>query len=250
MLERRCDRLRSLHVPGTPLVLANVWDVASARAVVAAGFPVVATSSGAVAATLGYEDQEGAPAEEMLAAAERIAKSIDVPVTVDAEAGYGLNPDDLVDALQRAGAAGCNLEDTDHSSGRLVDPARHADRLAAVRKAAADRNYGLVINARVDVFLADRGAKPQSELVDQAVARARSYRSAGVDCVYPIFLSDQDAITAFVQAVEAPVNILALPQAPSMGRLAELGVARISYGSLIHNRSMDDLARLLGDLAP
>jgi 2-methylisocitrate lyase-like PEP mutase family enzyme len=250
MLEQRCDLLRSLHVPGAPLVLANAWDVASARAVVAAGFPVVATSSGAVAATLGYEDQEGAPAEEMLAAAERIAKSINVPVTVDAEAGYGLNPDDLVDALQRAGAAGCNLEDTDHSSGRLVDPARHADRLAAVRKAAADRNYGLVINARVDVFLADRGAKPQSELVDQAVARARSYRSAGVDCLYPIFLSDEDAITAFIQAVEAPVNILALPEAPSVDRLTELGVARISYGSLIHHRSMDDLARLIGDLAP
>jgi 2-methylisocitrate lyase-like PEP mutase family enzyme len=250
MLEQRCDLLRSLHVPGTPLVLANAWDVPSAKAVVAAGFPAVATSSGAVAATLGYEDHEGAPADEMLAAAARIARSVDVPVTVDAEAGYRLNPDDLVDALQRAGAAGCNLEDTDHSSGRLVDTARHAERLGAVRKAAADRNYGLVINARVDVFLADRGAKRQSELVDQAVARARSYRAAGVDCVYPIFLSDEDAITAFIQAVEAPVNILALPEAPSVDRLAELGVARISYGSLIHHRSMDDLARLLGDLAP
>jgi 2-methylisocitrate lyase-like PEP mutase family enzyme len=134
MLEQRCDLLRSLHVPGTPLVLANAWDVASAKAVVAAGFPVVATTSGGVAATMGYEDHEGAPAEEMLAAAARIARSVDVPVTVDAEAGYGMNPDDLVDALQRAWAAGCNLEDTDHSSGRLVDPGRHADRLAAVRR--------------------------------------------------------------------------------------------------------------------
>jgi 2-methylisocitrate lyase-like PEP mutase family enzyme len=121
MLEQRCDLLRSLHVPGTPLILANAWDAASAKAVVAAGFPVVATTSGGVAATMGYEDHEGAPAEEMLAAATRIARSVDVPVTVDAEAGYGMNPDDLVDALQRAGAAGCNLEDTDHSSGRLVD---------------------------------------------------------------------------------------------------------------------------------
>jgi 2-methylisocitrate lyase-like PEP mutase family enzyme len=233
-----------------PLVLANAWDVASAKAVVAAGFPVVATTSGGVAATMGYEDHEGAPAEEMLGAAARIARSVDVPVTVDAEAGYGMDPDDLVDALQRAGAAGCNLEDTDHSSGRLVDQGRHADRLAAVRKAAADRDYGLVINARVDVFLADGGGKSQGELLEQAVARARSYRAAGVDCVYPIFLSDEDAIVAFVGAVEGPVNILALPHAPSPDRLAELGVARISYGSLIHHRSMDDLARLLKDLAP
>src|SRR5215470_15005112 len=89
---QRCEELRSLHQPGTPLLLPNAWDVATARAVVAAGFPVVATSSGGVAATLGYEDHEGAPAEEMLAAAARITKGVDVPVTVDAEAGYGMKP--------------------------------------------------------------------------------------------------------------------------------------------------------------
>jgi 2-methylisocitrate lyase-like PEP mutase family enzyme len=125
-LARRCDLLRSLHVPGEPLVLPNAWDAASARAVVAAGFPVVATTSGGVAAALGYEDHEGAPGDEMLAAAARIARSVDVPVTVDAEAGYGLEPTALVAALERAGAAGCNLEDTDHPAGRLRDPREHA----------------------------------------------------------------------------------------------------------------------------
>src|SRR3954465_7807577 len=89
-LESRCDLLRSLQRPGDPLLLPNVWDVATARAVVAAGFPVVATSSGGIAATLGSEDHEGAPAAEMLAVAARIAGSVDVPVTVDAEAGYGM----------------------------------------------------------------------------------------------------------------------------------------------------------------
>src|SRR5881409_3073345 len=184
----RCDVLRSLHVPGTPLLLPNAWDAASARAVVAAGFPVVATTSGGVAATLGYEDHEGAPAEEMLAAAARIARAVDVPVTVDAEAGYGLAPGDLVDALARVGAAGCNLEDTDHATGSLADTGHHADWLARVRSAAADRNYGLVINARIDVFLASRGADPQREQLNDAVARARAYLEAGVDCVFPIFL--------------------------------------------------------------
>src|SRR6478752_2489025 len=104
-LESRCDLLRSLHRPGDPLLLPNAWDVATARAVVAAGFPVVATTSGGVAATLGYEDHEGAPGEEMLAAAARIAKSVEVPVTVDAEAGYGIQPAELVAALRSAGAA-------------------------------------------------------------------------------------------------------------------------------------------------
>src|ERR671937_2195235 len=97
-LNSRCDLLRELHRPGAPLLLPNVWDVATARAVVAAGFPVVATTSWGVAAALGYEDDERAPAHEMLAAAARIANGVDVPVTVDAEAGYGMGPAELVAA--------------------------------------------------------------------------------------------------------------------------------------------------------
>src|ERR1041385_1311854 len=152
-LQSRCDLLRSLHRPGDPLLLPNAWDVATARAVVAAGFPVVATSSGAVAAALGYEDHEGAPAEEMLAAAARIARGVDVPVTVDAEAGYGMEPAALVAALRDAGAAGCNLEDTDHATETRRDPGGHAEWLRAVRQAAEAEGYPLVLNARVDVFL-------------------------------------------------------------------------------------------------
>src|SRR5918996_5248626 len=105
-LGTRCDLLRSLHVPGAPLVLPNAWDVATAKAVVAAGFPVVATTSGGVAAALGYEDHEEAPREEMLAAAARIGRGVEVPVTVDAEAGYGMEPADLVAALKGVGGAG------------------------------------------------------------------------------------------------------------------------------------------------
>src|SRR3954447_688422 len=91
-LQSRCDLLRSLQRPGDPLLLPNAWDVATARAVVAAGFPVVATTSGGGGGTLGYEHHEGAPGDEMLAAAARIARSVDVPVTIDAEAGYGMEP--------------------------------------------------------------------------------------------------------------------------------------------------------------
>src|SRR3954454_13507388 len=152
-LESQCDVLRSLQRPGAPLLLPNAWDVATARAVVAAGFPVVATTSGGVAATLGYADHEGAPAGEMLAAAARIARGVEVPVTVDAEAGYGMEPTELVAALRSAGAAGCNLEDSDHAAGILRDPDEHAAWLGAVRQAASQDDYRPVINARVDVFL-------------------------------------------------------------------------------------------------
>src|SRR3954453_7320474 len=145
-LQSGCDLLRSLHRPGTPLLLPNAWDAATARAVVAAGFPVVAPTRGGVAGTLGYEDHEGAPGDEMLAAAARIARAVDVPVTVDAEAGYGMAPAELVTALQRAGAAGCNVEDSDYAGDRLRDPEQHAAWLRAVREAASKDGYGLVIN--------------------------------------------------------------------------------------------------------
>src|SRR3954466_14208639 len=140
-LQSRCDLLRSLHRPGDPLLLPNAWDVATARAVVAGRFPVVATTSGGVAATLGYEDGERAPADEMFAAAARIARGVEVPVTVDAEAGYGMGPGELVDALRSAGAAGCNLEDSDYAVGGLRDPDRHAEWLRAVRQAASQEDY-------------------------------------------------------------------------------------------------------------
>jgi 2-methylisocitrate lyase-like PEP mutase family enzyme len=242
-LENRCELLRSLHVPGDPLVLPNAWDAASARAVVAAGFPVVATTSGGVAAALGYEDHEKAPREEMLAAAGRIASSVEVPVTVDAEAGYGLEPTELVAVLREVGAAGCNLEDTDHGTETLRDPREHADWLRSVREVAAVDDYPLVINARIDVFLAGSGD------VDEALERSRVYFEAGVDCVYPIVLSDRDALGTFVSDAGGPVNVLALPQAPSVGELAELGVARVSYGGLLHRRTMEQFTESLRSLA-
>jgi 2-methylisocitrate lyase-like PEP mutase family enzyme len=249
-IKSRCDLLRSLHRPGDPLLLPNAWDVATARAVVAAGFPVVATTSGGVANSLGYEDHEGAPGDEMLAAAARIARGVDVPVTVDAEAGYGMQPADLVAALRGAGAAGCNLEDSDYAAGRLRDPERHAEWLRAVRRAASDEGYPLVINARIDdflgPFLAGAGPGTQRELVDDALRRANAYIEAGVDCVYPITLWEPDALRRFMSEVRGPVNIVRLPQAPALAELAAMGVARVSWGHLLFREA---IARFEGQLA-
>jgi len=250
-LQRRCDLLRSLHRPGDPLLLPNAWDVATARAVVDAGFPVIATTSAGVAGTLGYEDHEGAPGEEMLAAAARIARGLDVPVTVDAEAGYGMAPAELVEALLSAGAAGCNLEDTDHAAGVLRDPDAHAAWLGTVRRAASDIGYPLVINARVDVFVGPflagaAGPGTQQELVPDALRRAKAYLEAGADCVYPIALWETDAMRHFTSEVGGPVNVIRLPQMPSLTELAALGVARVSWASLLYR---DALARFQEQLA-
>jgi 2-methylisocitrate lyase-like PEP mutase family enzyme len=247
LLDQRCSLLRALHIPGTPLVLANAWDAASARAVVAAGFPVVATTSGGVAATLGHDDGQDAPIEEMYAAAARIVRSVDVPVTVDSEAGYGLAPDALVDRLLEVGAAGCNLEDTDHAGGGLQDARVHAQWLSEVRRAAIARDYALVINARIDVFVGQQQQETPA-LLDDAVRRAREYIDAGVDCVFPILMHDVDVITAFLEAVHFPVNIFAVPPAPPNALLAAMGVSRISYGTSVHRQSMRDLAAYLATL--
>jgi 2-methylisocitrate lyase-like PEP mutase family enzyme len=252
-LESRCERLRALHVPGAPLILPNAWDAASARAVVGAGFPVVATTSGGVAAALGYEDHEQAPLDEMFAAAARVARAVDVPVTVDAEAGYGLEPAELVATLKDIGAAGCNVEDTNHASGELRDPAEHAEWLHAGREAASDQHYGLVINARIDVFLPTVASRPaggsQAELVPEALRRARAYTAAGADCVFPIVLWERDALTAFISHAPGPVNVLRIPPAPALAELGELGVARVSYGGLLQHRVMEEFGRLLESLA-
>ncbi len=251
-LQSHCDVLRSLQRPGDPLLLPNAWDVATARAVVAAGFPVVATTSGGVAAALGYEDHEGAPADEMLAAAARIARGVEVPVTVDAEAGYGLEPAELVAALRNVGAAGCNLEDTDHAAGSLRDPDRHAEWLNAVRSAASEADYPLVINVRVDVFLAGflAGAGPgiQEELVPEALRRANAYLEAGADCVYPIALWEPEALREFMSAIDSPVNVTRLPQAPSVAELAEMGVARVSWATLLYRDAIARFAKQLASL--
>lgn len=235
LLEERAARLRALHVPGQPLVLPNAWDAATARAVVAVGYPVVATSSGAVAESLGYADHEQAPAGEMLAAVGRISRAVDVPVTADLEAGYSWSAPDLVEGLLEAGGVGCNLEDTDHAAGGRTSPDAQSERLRSVRTAAAGAGVAVVLNARIDTWL-HPGREP--DRFADAVERARLYLAAGADCVFPIGLSNADTIRRFVHKVDAPVNVLRRP-GQSLTDLARLGVARISHGTSLFRQQQD-----------
>jgi 2-methylisocitrate lyase-like PEP mutase family enzyme len=269
-------RLRSLHRPGRPLVLPNVWDAGSARVVVAAGFAAVATSSAAVADSLGYPDGEATPVEEMLDAVARIANAVSVPVTADFERGYGLPPAQLVERLAASGAVGCNLEDSDPSTRALVDAERQADFLAAVRQSALSAGIDLVINARIDVFLddvrfdgardddaRDDGARddgvgfdgdsalmrPTMTRLDEAIRRARLYVAAGADCVYPIRMTSAADIRAMVTETGGPVNVLGGPDAPPLSELATLGVARISFGGGIYRATYQRVGELVAEIA-
>jgi 2-methylisocitrate lyase-like PEP mutase family enzyme len=228
-LATRAGALRALHRPGAPLVLRNAWDAASARAL-GEGAPAVATTSVGVAEALGYGDGGHIPAAEAFAALARIVAAVDVPVTADCEAGYGLEPEAFVDGLLTAGAVGCNLEDTDHATHALRDASAQAEYLAAVKAAGRAAGVDLVLNARVDVHV--RGGTLEDGLV-----RAVAYRDAGADCVYPIFCHDEAGIAAYVEAA-AVVNVHVHAQAPGLGRMAQLGVARASYGGSLFRAAL------------
>jgi 2-methylisocitrate lyase-like PEP mutase family enzyme len=227
------------------MVLPNAWDAASARAVVKAGFPAVATSSAAVAAVLGYGDGENTPVVEMLDAVARIAAAVEAPVTADIERGYGLAPAQIVERLAATGAVGCNLEDSVPGQRRMVDVAEQVEFLRAVREAAVHSGVDLVLNARIDVYV--RGDDPPAVRLDAALERARRYLEAGADCVYPIGLADAGAIGKLVEV--GPINVLFTPAAPSLTDLAELGVARISFGSGLHSAARVHLDGLLQRIA-
>jgi 2-methylisocitrate lyase-like PEP mutase family enzyme len=238
-LAAQADQLRGLHVPGSPLLLVNAWDPPSAMRLARDGYPAIATTSAGVAEALGYEDGM-TPPDRMLAAVARITAVVDVPVTADLEAGYGLEPRALVDALLRAGAVGLNFEDSDHEGGGLTDAERQAERLAAIKEAGRDSGVDVVLNARVDVFLHDGE-------VDEAVRRGRLYADAGADCVYPIGVRGRDAISRLVGEVGAPLNILAVPGGLSLAELGELGVARVSFGSGLMRIAMEAAAQTAAD---
>jgi 2-methylisocitrate lyase-like PEP mutase family enzyme len=239
-LAQRAERLRELHRPRQPLVLPNVWDAASARVVVEAGFPAVATTSSGVSACLGWADGQHTPPDEMFAAVGRVARVVDVPLSADLEGGYGLPPDEFVRRMLAAGAVGCNLEDTDHSgAGPLRDPAVHADYLAGVKAAARAAGVNIVLNARVDVFIRQVG--DPSERVQVAIERGRRYLEAGADCIFPFGVRDEATISALVEGIPGPLNVFAAPDAPPLARLAELGVARVSFAGRLHRSAMAHL---------
>ncbi|MFH8593921.1 isocitrate lyase/phosphoenolpyruvate mutase family protein [Streptomyces rimosus] len=241
--------LRALHhgrAADDPLVLPGPWDAESARIFAAAGFPTLATPSAGVSAALGYADGS-TPPDEMFAAVARIVRAVEVPVTADLEAGYGLPAKELVERIAATGAVGCNIEDSDHHSGALTDAGRQADRLAEIRAAAGD---ALVINARIDVFLPGRCGSGDTDLavqVEEAVRRGLRYAAAGADCVYPI-LAPPHVLRELADRIGLPVNALAVPGGPPPRELGAAGASRVTFGGGLHGRAMGAVRALAEEL--
>jgi 2-methylisocitrate lyase-like PEP mutase family enzyme len=231
--KEQAERFRRLHEQGAPLlVLPNAWDAASARIFEQLGFPAVATTSSGVATALGYSDGEHISRDQLIDTVARITRVVGCPLSVDIETGYGSTIPDIQQTLERiveAGGVGINVEDSRPASQpELVDPKYQTDLIAALRQKATSLGIPVVINARTDVFLLEVGDPERRR--ERAIERARAYLEAGADCVYPIGVLPRQWIADLAAAIPGPINILVGPSAPPLRELAEMGVARVSFG--------------------
>jgi 2-methylisocitrate lyase-like PEP mutase family enzyme len=225
----RRARFHELHAREGIFVMPNPWDVGSARLLASCGFEALATTSAGYAWLLGKDDH-AVTRDELVAHVADLAAAVDVPLSVDSERCFASDPAGVAETvrlLAGAGAAGCSIEDWDQENGRIDDPGHATELVAAAVGAAHDRDDPLVLTARAENHL--HGISD----IDDTIARLVAFRAVGADCVYAPGLTDPAQIAAVVQAVEAPVNVLALPGAPSVGELQELGVRRVSTGSLL-----------------
>jgi len=222
-----------MHQSGDILVLANAWDIPSARIFEQTGFPAIGTSSAAIAISLGYPDGQKIDRDEMLRVVARIARSVSVPVTADMEAGYGDSATDVADTATRvisAGAIGLNIEDsTKIPKNPLYDLDAQIQKITSIRKVADLLDVPLVINARTDALVFGHGDK--TSRLEEAIARGKEYKKAGADCFFPVGAIDPQTISEITKQVGCPVNILATNGVPPVAELGRLGVRRVSVGS-------------------
>ena len=238
------ETFAALHVPGDPVILYNIWDVGSALAVVKAGAKALATGSHPVADANGWPDGQQVPMEFAFANARRIMDSVELPLTVDFEGGYAIEPEEVagnVGQLADTGAVGCNFEDQIVGSDRLYDIGDQVGRLKALRAGVGDDFF---INLRTDLFL--KTQTYDGALVDQVVERSKAFADAGASGFFVPRLADPAQIERVVREVPLPLNVIAFPGAPDKKVWADAGVARISHGPFPHRALMatlTDMAR-------
>jgi len=235
----KAKRFAELHINGAPLLLYNAWDAGSAKSILQAGARAIATSSWSVAEAHGYRDGEAIPIEFVERIIGRIAATAEVPVTVDFEGGYSEDDDKLADnvlGLLNLGVIGINFEDRVVKGAGLYEIERQAQRIAAMRRTADQKGIGLFINARTDLFLGQSGHPAWT--VGAATDRAKAYAAAGASGFFIPGLTDDAAIGRICEKATVPVNVMIMDGIPSVARLIELGVSRISYGPIPYIHTM------------
>jgi PEP phosphonomutase and related enzymes len=230
---RLADDFRRLHVPGDPVIIFNAWDAGSARAVAAAGARAIGTGSWSVAAAHGYPDGEKLPLDLAIANLERIVRAVELPVSIDLEAGYGPRPEDVFHSVTlavRAGAVGINLEDGIADGQGIHGVDDQVARIRAARAAADALSVPLFINARTDYFLQSKPARHDAALVLVAKERAVAYAAAGASGLFVPGIFKAAQIRDVCAGAPLPVNVMMVASLPPRAELAQLGVARISHG--------------------
>jgi 2-methylisocitrate lyase-like PEP mutase family enzyme len=239
--KEKAEAFQQLHVKGDPLIIFNVWDAGTAKALADVGAKAVATGSWAVAAANGYEDGENVPLEFVTENLTRIVGAVDLPISLDFEGGYAVEPDQLSKNIERvidAGAIGINFEDRVVKGDGLHSIEEQCRRIRAIRRMADEKSIPLFINARSDVVLPLPAAEHSRSHLDDLIQRANAYAEAGASGFFAPGLVNPDFIGRLCESSPLPVNILAVPNVPSSKELADRGVARISYGGGTYRTTM------------
>jgi len=236
-----------LHKNETPLIICNVWDVSSAKAAKDAGFQTIGTSSGAIASMLGYQDGEEMSFEELLYIVERITKSIDLPLSVDLEAGYSRNPLQIaqhIEQLSALGVVGVNLEDSLVEKKRqLVKATEFTETLSKLSSSLKEKGLSTFLNIRTDPFLLGH---PQA--LDETIERARLYEAAGANGLFVPCITQEADIKALISATSLPVNVMCMPDLAAFASLQSWGVSRISMGNFVFNTAEAYMQKLLTNI--
>ena len=253
--KERAELFLKLHQDKEILVLLNSWDTGSSKLIEACGYKAIATTSMGVAASLGYPDCQVIQLPEMIEAIKGIVNGVQVPVTVDIEAGYGNNLTEIIDSVRKiiaTGIAGINIEDSIDLNPVLIDEMEFCERISAIRALSDSLGFHLVINARTDSFYTSPGSL--REKLSESIKRGNKYREAGADCIFVQPVSDKETISTLVKEIAAPLNILAnstigTGSPLSVRELQDLGVARLSLGSSLMKATLVLIKKVADELS-
>jgi 2-methylisocitrate lyase-like PEP mutase family enzyme len=253
--KEKAEMFLKFHQDKDILVLLNSWDIGSSKLIEACGYKAIATTSMGIAASLGYPDCQIITLSEMIEAITRIVNAVQVPVTVDIEAGYGNNLREIIDSVKKiisTGIVGINIEDSIDLNPVLIDEMEFCERISAIRALSDSLGFHLVINARTDSFYTSSG--PTREKLSESIKRGNKYREAGADCIFVQPVWEKETISTLVKEINAPINILSNPAIgaglpPSVRELQDLGVARLSLGSGLMKATLALIKKVADELS-
>lgn len=250
--QEKAKQFKTWHQPGNPIILYNIWDAGSAKALAASGAHAVATGSKPLAVSQGYADGEQIPLRRLLETIRQICATVDLPVSVDFEGGYAGDDDEMLgDNIQRlvqSGAIGLNFEDQVVGKEGLYSIERQCQRLKVIRQVSDNEGVPLFVNARTDLFLKEKEVSNHARFLPEAIERGQAYHEAGADGFFVPGLIDPGLIEEVCRSVKLPVNVLKSPTSPSLQVLRECQVGRVSYGPFGYLGAMNQLQETAAEL--